>query len=482
EILSSPYLRALLLSELAKATTNFHSDCLLGEGGFGYVYKGWLCNHTLTAATPGSGLGVAVKKLKPRGLQGHKEWLSEVNYLGQLRHPNLVKLIGFCLEGENRLLVYEFMPRGSLENHLFPKSAPVLPWATRIKVAIAAARGLSFLHDAEPQVIYRDFKASNILLDSEFNAKLSDFGLAKSGPTGDHSHVSTQVMGTQGYTAPEYLATGKLTAKCDVYSFGVVLLELLTGRRVMDKRKAGAEQNLIEWATPYLHDKKKLFRIMDTKLEGQYPRKAATIAATLALHCVHPESRGRPDMSFVLSALEQLPSKYMSGRPFGDRKKMSKSRHKSESAFPGSVRTKHTSRISEGLKEVLGERQRTRMVQFLMKLLPEFESIHGSLLNREVTSALDVELAVVLREETRVGTQAAMESMSLLVVALLAQKSTIDTSSRTTKRSVQCYECNDFDHIAVNCLKKKKFCAYCKITGHHIFRIIVIVLIVHQAY
>ncbi|XP_049348165.1 probable serine/threonine-protein kinase PBL18 [Solanum verrucosum] len=350
EILSSPYLRALLLSELAKATTNFHSDCLLGEGGFGYVYKGWLCNDTLTAATPGSGLGVAVKKLKPRGLQGHKEWLSEVNYLGQLRHPNLVKLIGFCLEGENRLLVYEFMPRGSLENHLFPKSAPVLPWATRIKVAIAAARGLLFLHDVEPQVIYRDFKASNILLDSEFNAKLSDFGLAKSGPTGDHSHVSTQVMGTQGYTAPEYLATGKLTAKCDVYSFGVVLLELLTGRHVMDKRKAGAEQNLIEWATPYLHDKKKLFRIIDTKLEGQYPRKAATIAATLALHCVHPESRGRPDMSFVLSALEQLPSKYMSGRPLGDRKKMSKSRHKSESAFPGSVRTKHASRISEGTK------------------------------------------------------------------------------------------------------------------------------------
>nr|XP_016514903.1 PREDICTED: protein kinase 2B, chloroplastic-like [Nicotiana tabacum] len=119
EILSSPYLRALLLSELAKATNNFHRDCLLGEGGFGYVYKGWLCEETLTASRPGSGLVVAVKKLKPRGLQGHKEWLSEVNYLGQLRHPNLVKLIGFCLEGENRLLVYEFMPRGSLENHLF---------------------------------------------------------------------------------------------------------------------------------------------------------------------------------------------------------------------------------------------------------------------------------------------------------------------------------------------------------------------------
>lgn len=306
DILSCPNLKAFTFSELKNATRNFRPDSLIGEGGFGYVYKGWIDEHTLEAARPGVGMVIAVKKLKPEGFQGHKEWLSEVNYLGQLHHPNLVKLIGFCLDGENRLLVYEYMPKGSLENHLFRRGARPLPWALRIKVAIGAARGLSFLHEAEQQVIYRDFKASNILLDSEFNAKLSDFGLAKAGPTGDRTHVSTQVMGTRGYAAPEYLATGRLTAKCDVYSFGVVLLELLSGRRAVDKTRVGAEQNLVDWAKPYLGDRRKLFRIMDIKLEGQYPQKGAYMVAILALQCIS-EAKVRPSMSEVLSALEQLP-------------------------------------------------------------------------------------------------------------------------------------------------------------------------------
>ncbi|KAJ8647037.1 hypothetical protein MRB53_000060 [Persea americana] len=161
-------------------------DSLLGEGGFGYVFKGWIDEQTLAPARAGSGMVIAVKKLKPEGFQGHKEWLAEANYLGQLHHPNLVKLIGYCSEG----------------------GPQPLSWAVRIKVAIGAARGLSFLHDSESQVIYRDVKASNILLDGEYNAKLSDFGLAKDGPTGDKTHVSTQVMGTHGYAAPEYIATG----------------------------------------------------------------------------------------------------------------------------------------------------------------------------------------------------------------------------------------------------------------------------------
>ncbi|KAL6190036.1 hypothetical protein ACLB2K_036437 [Fragaria x ananassa] len=306
EILSSPNLNPFSFNELRNATRNFRPDSLLGEGGFGYVFKGWINETTFTAAKPGSGMVVAVKKLKPEGFQGHKEWLTEVNYLGQLYHPNLVKLIGYCLEGENRLLVYEFMPKGSLENHLFRRGPQPLSWATRMKVAIGAARGLSFLHEAESQVIYRDFKASNILLDAEFNAKLSDFGLAKAGPTGDRTHVSTQVMGTQGYAAPEYVATGRLTAKSDVYSFGVVLLELLSGRRAVDKTKIGVEQNLVDWTKPYLGDKRKLFRIMDTKLEGQYPHKSAYTAATLALQCLSPESKQRPTMSTVVATLEQL--------------------------------------------------------------------------------------------------------------------------------------------------------------------------------
>ncbi|WJX89986.1 putative serine/threonine-protein kinase pbl3 [Trifolium repens] len=306
DILSSPHLKAFTFKDLRNATKNFSNDYLIGQGGFGYVYKGWIDGHSLSAAKPGSGTAVAVKKLKPEGFQGHKEWLSELNYLGQLHHPNLVKLTGYCLDGDNRLLVYEYMPNGSLEDHLFRKGTHILPWATRIKVATGAARGLTFLHDSNQQIIYRDFKASNILLDSEFNAKLSDFGLAKAGPTGDRSHVSTQVLGTHGYAAPEYILTGRLTTRCDVYSFGVVLLELLSGRNAVDKTKSGAEHNLVDWARPYLGDRRKLFRIMDTRLEGQYPHRAAYTAAILALQCIS-EAKFRPQMSEVLTTLEQLP-------------------------------------------------------------------------------------------------------------------------------------------------------------------------------
>ncbi|KAL2321970.1 hypothetical protein Fmac_026349 [Flemingia macrophylla] len=307
DILSSPHLKAFTLDDLKKATGNFRPDSLIGEGGFGYVYKGWIDGKYFKPTTPGTGMVVAVKKLKPEGFQGHKEWLSEVNYLGQLHHPNLVKLIGYCLEGDNRLLVYEYMPNRCMENHLFSKGKQPLPWATRIKVAIGAARGLSFLHDSKQQIIYRDFKASNILLDSEFNAKLSDFGLAKAGPTGDHSHVSTQVLGTRGYAAPEYIATGRLTSRCDVYSFGVVLLELLSGRHAVDNTKSGVEHNLVDWARPFLGDRRKLFRIIDTKLEGQYPQRAAYTVAIIALQCIS-EAKIRPQMPEVLAALEHLPA------------------------------------------------------------------------------------------------------------------------------------------------------------------------------
>ncbi|XP_031386362.1 probable serine/threonine-protein kinase PBL3 [Punica granatum] len=306
EILSSPNLKAFSFNEMKNATRNFRQDSLIGEGGFGFVYKGWMDENTLMPSKPGTGMVVAVKKLKPEGFQGHKEWLTEVDYLGELHHPNLVKLIGYCLEGENRLLVYEYMPKGSLENHLFRRGPQPLPWAVRLKVAIGAARGLCFLHDANSPVIYRDFKASNILLDVEYSAKLSDFGLAKAGPTGDRTHVSTQVMGTHGYAAPEYVATGRLSAKSDVYSFGVVLLELLSGRRALDNTKVGVEQNLVEWAKPYLGDKRKVFRIMDTKLEGQYPQKGAHAAATLAVRCLNMDAKSRPKMSEVLATLEQL--------------------------------------------------------------------------------------------------------------------------------------------------------------------------------
>ncbi|CAL4916588.1 unnamed protein product [Urochloa decumbens] len=326
EILSSPNLKAFSFGELKAASKNFRSDSLLGEGGFGYVFKGWIDEQTLAPSKPGSGLVVAIKKLKPEGFQGHKEWLTEVDYLGQLHHQNLVKLIGYCLDGDNRLLVYEYMPKGSLENHLFRRGADPLPWGIRLKVAIGAAKGLSFLHDAENQVIYRDFKASNILLDSDFNAKLSDFGLAKAGPTGDRTHVSTQVMGTRGYAAPEYVATGRLSVKADVYSYGVVLLELLTGRRALDKSKPASEQNLVDWARPYLRDKRRLYRIMDSKLGGQYPKKGAHAVASIALQCIGNDAKARPAMSEVLEKLDQLQDpKYNVAAPQADTKRTSSS-------------------------------------------------------------------------------------------------------------------------------------------------------------
>ncbi|GER32197.1 protein kinase superfamily protein [Striga asiatica] len=306
EILSSPHIKAFTIYLLRKATRNFRSDHILGEGSFGSVFKGWIDEHTLTATKPGSGLVIAVKKLKPESYRGHKEWLTEISYLGQLHHPNLVKLFGYCSEGDNRLLVYEFMRKGSLDNHLHRSGPPPLNWATRIKIAVGCARGLSFLHETEEQVIHRNFTASNILLDGEFNAKLSGFGLARAGPTGGETHVSTRVMGTSGYAAPEYVATGRLTAKCDVYNFGVVLLELISGRRALDRTKVGLESNLVDGAKRYIGDKRKLLWIMDIKLNAQYPKKAAFTVANVALQCLNHDAKMRPCMAEVLAMLEGL--------------------------------------------------------------------------------------------------------------------------------------------------------------------------------
>lgn len=167
EILRCANVRSFTLTELMTSTRNFRPDSVLGEGGFGSVFKGWIDETTFAPARPGTGMVIAVKKLNQQGLQGHREWLAEVNYLGQLSHPSLVRLVGYCLQDEQRLLVYEFMPRGSLENHLFRTSRfQPLSWNLRIKVALGAAKGLAFLHSDKARVIYRDFKTSNVLLDS----------------------------------------------------------------------------------------------------------------------------------------------------------------------------------------------------------------------------------------------------------------------------------------------------------------------------
>ncbi|XP_027928360.1 probable serine/threonine-protein kinase PBL8 [Vigna unguiculata] len=306
---SNTHVISFTLYELETITKSFRGDYILGEGGFGTVYKGYIDENVRVGL---KSLPVAVKVLNKEGLQGHREWLTEVNFLGQLRHPNLVKLIGYCCEDDHRLLVYEFMFRGSLENHLFRKATVPLSWATRMMIAFGAAKGLAFLHNAERPVIYRDFKTSNILLDSDYTAKLSDFGLAKAGPQGDETHVSTRVMGTYGYAAPEYVMTGHLTARSDVYSFGVVLLELLTGRKSVDKTRPGKEQSLVDWARPKLNDKRKLLQIIDPRLENQYSVRAAQKACSLAYYCLSQNPKARPLMSDVVETLEPLQSSRVS--------------------------------------------------------------------------------------------------------------------------------------------------------------------------
>ncbi|CAN6870211.1 BnaCnng15410D [Brassica napus] len=303
---------AFTYDELKNITGNFRQDRVLGGGGFGSVYKGFIKEESGDQEEVPKPLPVAVKVHDgDNSFQGHREWLAEVIFLGQLSHPNLVKLIGYCCEDNHRVLIYEYMARGSVENNLFSKVLLPLSWAIRMKIAFGAAKGLAFLHEAKKPVIYRDFKTSNILLDMEYNAKLSDFGLAKDGPVGDKSHVSTRIMGTYGYAAPEYIMTGNhiychLTPGSDVYSFGVVLLELLTGRKSLDKSRPTREQNLIDWALPLLKEKKKVMNIVDPRMNCEYPVKSVQKAAMLAYHCLNRNPKARPLMRDIVDSLEPL--------------------------------------------------------------------------------------------------------------------------------------------------------------------------------
>lgn len=291
--------RSFAFRELAAATRGFKEVNLIGEGGFGRVFKGRL----------ETGQVVAVKQLNHDGLQGFQEFIVEVLMLSLLHHSNLVTLIGYCTDGDQRLLVYEYMPMGSLEDHLFdlePDKVP-LSWETRIKIAVGAARGLEYLHcKANPPVIYRDLKSANILLDNDFNPKLSDFGLAKLGPVGDNTHVSTRVMGTYGYCAPEYAMSGKLTLKSDIYSFGVVLLELITGRKAIDVTKRAGEQNLVSWSRPFLKDRRKLVQLVDPLLQGRYPIRCLHHAIAITAMCLQEQPTFRPLIGDIVVALEYL--------------------------------------------------------------------------------------------------------------------------------------------------------------------------------
>ncbi|PIN00709.1 Serine/threonine protein kinase [Handroanthus impetiginosus] len=294
--------RTFSLAYLAAATENFKAENFLGEGGFGKVYKGRL---------PDTGEIVAVKQLDRNGFQGAREFIVEVLTLSMADHPNLVKLIGYCAEGDQRLLVYEYMPLGSLEDHLHdPRpNRKTLDWNTRMKIAAGAAQGLEYLHDKMKQpIIYRDLKCSNILLGEGYHPKLSDFGLAKVGPSGDQTHVSTRVMGTYGYCAPDYAMTGQLTFKSDIYSFGVVLLEIITGRRAIDDTRTGSETNLVAWARPLFKDRKKFHQMADPALEGQYPGRGLYQALAIAAMCVQEQPNMRPLIADIVTALNFLAS------------------------------------------------------------------------------------------------------------------------------------------------------------------------------
>ncbi|KAI8023452.1 putative serine/threonine-protein kinase PBL19 [Camellia lanceoleosa] len=301
-------LRAFSFSELRQATNGFNRMLKIGEGGFGSVFKGTIKPADGNGDSP---IVVAIKMLNRDGFQGHKQWVAEVQFLGIVEHPNLVKLIGYCaVDGERgiqRLLVYEFMPNKSLEDHLFNRAFSALPWKTRLQIVLGAAQGLTYLHEElEVQVIYRDFKSSNVLLDEAFNPKLSDFGLAREGPTAGHTHVSTAVVGTYGYAAPDYVQTGHLTTKSDVWSFGVVLYEILTGRRSFERNLPKMEQRLLDWVKQFPADSKKFSMIMDPRLERQYSLNAARKIAKLADQCLLKNAKDRPLMSQVVESLKQV--------------------------------------------------------------------------------------------------------------------------------------------------------------------------------
>ncbi|KAL8168042.1 hypothetical protein V2J09_009541 [Rumex salicifolius] len=308
----SSNLRVFTYQELKSATKSFNRSGRLGEGGFGCVFKG----EIKSLEDPTVKQDVAVKQLGKRGLQGHKEWVTEVNFLGVVEHPNLVKLLGYCADdderGMQRLLVYEYMPNVSVEDQLSSHSQ-TLSWSMRLRIAQDAARGLTYLHEGmDCQIIFRDFKSSNILLDGQWNAKLSDFGLARFGPLDGKSHVSTasqaliQVVGTKGYAAPEYIRTGRLTAKSDIWSYGVFLYELITGRIPLDPRRPKTEQNLLQWIKPYLSTKKKFQLIVDPRLGKNYPMHSVHKLSLIANRCLITHHKSRPKMSEILELVTDL--------------------------------------------------------------------------------------------------------------------------------------------------------------------------------
>ncbi|KAK4757324.1 hypothetical protein SAY87_018625 [Trapa incisa] len=290
------------LRDLEVATSRFSADNVIGEGGYGVVYRGRLVN----------GNEVAVKKLFNNLGQAEKEFRAEVEAIGHVRHKNLVRLLGYCIEGIHRMLVYEFVSNGNLDQWLHGalRQQGSLTWEARMKVILGTAKALAYLHEGiEPKVVHRDIKSSNILIDDEFNAKVSDFGLAKIIGSNE-SHVATRVMGTFGYVAPEYANTGLLNEKSDVYSFGVLLLESITGREPVDYGRPANEVNLVEWLKMMVGTKR-AEEVVDSRIEVKPATRSLKRALVVAIRCVDLEWNQRPRMTQVVRMLEadEFPSR-----------------------------------------------------------------------------------------------------------------------------------------------------------------------------
>ncbi|KAF8402671.1 hypothetical protein HHK36_010760 [Tetracentron sinense] len=277
------------------ATGDFHPSNKIGGGGFGVVYKGVLRD----------GNQVAIKSLSAESKQGTREFLTEIEMISNIQHPNLVQLIGCCVEGSRRMLVYEYLENNSLATALLgPKRKRIaLDWPKRVTICMGTARGLAFLHEeAKQRIVHRDIKASNILLDGSLHPKIGDFGLAKLFPD-NVTHISTRVAGTVGYLAPEYALLGQLTKKADIYSFGVLMLEIISGR---SSSKAAFGENLlvlVEWAWK-LREEERLLEIVDPELE-EYPEVEVVRFIKVALFCTQAASHQRPSMKQVVEMLSK---------------------------------------------------------------------------------------------------------------------------------------------------------------------------------
>lgn len=292
--------RSYSVASLQSATNSFSQESLVGEGSLGRVYR---------AEFP-TGKIVAVKKMDSAALSLQEEdnFLEAVSNMSHLRHPNIITLVGYCAEHGQRLLVYDYVGAGTLHDllHLADDRSNILSWNSRVKVALGTARALEYLHEVcLPPVVHRNIKSANILVDEELNPHLSDCGLAALAPNTERQ-VSSQMVGSFGYSAPEFAMSGIYTVKSDVYSFGVVMLELLTGRKPLDSSRVRSEQSLVRWATPQLHDIDSLAKMVDPALNGIYPAKSLSRFADVIALCVQPEPEFRPPMSEVVQALVRL--------------------------------------------------------------------------------------------------------------------------------------------------------------------------------